>query len=77
MYVYRENTKILGVLANFVHISELFMISMAISIINLNYFHDMFETDNVMHLFRITMKNKKLTFVSNRYFREVATFGIY
>ena len=30
-----------------------------------------------MHLFGIMMKDKKLTFVSNHYFREVATFGIY
>ena len=28
-----------------------------------------------MDLFPIMVKNKKLTFVSNRYFRSVATFG--
>ena len=34
---------------------------------------DKFETDNVMLIFRITMKNKSLTFVSIRYFRGFVT----
>ena len=60
----------MGGFASFVHVSELFMVSMAISTINLYYFTDKFETDNVMHLFRIIMKNKNSIFVSNHYFRR-------
>lgn len=65
----------MAVFARFVHVLVLFMVSMAISTINLTLLAGKFETDNVMDLFRIMMK-KKFTFVSNCCFRGVASFGI-
>ena len=44
IYVYVKNIKIMGVLVRFVNILELFMISMAISVINSNYLLISFET---------------------------------
>ena len=47
------------------------MVLMAISTINFNYLFISLKQCNA--LFRIIRKNKKLTIVSNRYFRDLST----
>ena len=71
----------MGGFGRFVHVLELFYGYIQNE---LEMLIGKFETGSVMHLFRILMKNKKLSFVSNRYFLGgsllsggIVTFGIY
>ena len=72
------NTKVMGGFARFVHVLELFMVSMVISIINLNnlFTIDRFKKDKYNEFISHHDEKQKFDFVWNRYFREVVTSGI-